>query len=337
MLEWASSVACSLCGVLVAVSHSICSLVATLKVSRVVMYLAEVQVRAQQYRFPPEGRLGYGKGIHDIFGVTRSLCRSCHRSWQKGQEAEGGIHWAATGFFVAYDPPVGRGGKASRYLVSCRHVFEGKKEMFLRINPQETEPAKTLRVKLVGTNGEPRWHTPSPAVLDVAVLPLRGVLEEEDARRIAFFSTAESFVGRVDLRSLDITEGDPVCLLGFPRGSVGRGRSLPVTRRGRITRLKNYTKGQFPVVLVDAPCLPGNSGSPVIALTNGDSKTSESPASEAYLMGVVAGTVKFSSFVNRRAARRAKSRENSLRTRVIPADFIRRSIHLHQACSALAG
>src|SRR5688572_30582680 len=99
-----------------------------------------------------------------------------------------GPQWAASGFLYAEFKSEDDQGKHYRmYLVTNRHVFDGKSLAMLRFNPEAAEPAREYPLPLEDAQGVKQWFTHSDPAVDVAVTPINAKKLRADGIRIGAF------------------------------------------------------------------------------------------------------------------------------------------------------
>ena len=175
-----------------------------------------------------------------------------------------------TGFLVMID-----GAVPEVFLVTNRHVFEGKKSVTLKFSDKET----TVLLK------NQRWINHRNKDVDVAVVQIP--YETLDMITVNSKWYSESLIATTDrMKELKVRTGDEIYVLGFPLGIVGRDKNFPIVRSGVIARfdddiLKNHH------YYVDVAIYGGNSGGPVI-LKPRYLGTEDSPAINiSYVIGVI--------------------------------------------------
>ena len=112
------------------------------------------------------------------------------------------------------------------FLVTNRHVLEGKQKAFLRFNPESGESAQHFELNLLDAAGKPRWVAHQDSTVDVAVIDFNAPLLRNLGIRFAWFSSDEHVMSRSKARESGFTEGDGVFVLGFPLGLVGEKKTL---------------------------------------------------------------------------------------------------------------
>jgi len=179
---------------------------------------------------------------------------------------DGSKQWVASGFLYGdFVKQVTETEKSYvTYLVTNRHVFEGKKTAFLRFNPEGDEQAREYEIELTRQDGTSVWFAHRDPQVDVAVIPIDANLLKKDRIRFQFFQSDSHIADRAKLRELGITEGDGIYTLGFPLALVGGERNFVIARGGIIARIRDTLAGSNKEFLIDTFVFPGNSGGPVI-------------------------------------------------------------------------
>jgi S1-C subfamily serine protease len=136
---------------------------------------------------------------------------------------------------------------------------------------------------------------------------------------------------RDKIKSLGVTQGDEIFVLGFPMGISGEEKNYAIVRGGVIARLDDEIIGTTHSFLIDALVFPGNSGGPVILKPEIASIEGTTPISRAYLLGVVKGYLPYEevaySLQYEPPQARIKFTENSGLASVVPLDYLRDIVH----------
>jgi hypothetical protein len=150
-------------------------------------------------------------------------------------------------------------------LVTNRHVVDHDDDLILHISPRGSSNPTRLSLKAFRTDADPIWVPHPDPTVDVAVTgSIQGWLNQKGLDPLPWipWPIALNVAG---MRAQEITEGDAVFLLGYPRGIVPPGQTHhPIVRRGGIARVQDTLDTADRAFLVDAPAFPGNSGGPVI-------------------------------------------------------------------------
>lgn len=239
---------------------------------------------------------------------------------------DGSKQWTASGFLYGDFVKKATETESSyrTYLVTNRHVFEGKTRAYLRFNPEGDEQAREYEIPLVQQDRTLVWFAHSDPQIDVAVIPINVNLLKRDRIRYNFFQSDTHIADRAKARELGITEGDGIYTLGFPMELVGGERNFVIVRGGVIARIRDTLAGSSKEFLVDAFVFPGNSGGPVIIKPDFMAIEGTKSLNAAYLIGIVRGyrtyrEVAISSQTNRP---RITFEENSGLASVFPIDYV---------------
>ncbi len=198
------------------------------------------------------------------------------------------ISWYASGFFYARVSNQGNSErKLNAYLVSNCHVLSGRKEIFLRLNPQGKEDAIEVPLKLDAMSLHPK--------VDVGVVPIDFELLLKHKLNASCFENDRHAINVAGMAKMGVGEGDFVYVLGFPMSLVGPGdrRNAVLVRNGTIARLRDTLDLNSPSFLVDAFVFPGNSGGPVILKPEVFAIEGTQKVDTAVLIGIVASNVFF--------------------------------------------
>lgn len=197
--------------------------------------------------------------------------------------------WVASGFLYGHFLETEQDGRKRylTYLVTNRHVFEGKKKVYTRFNPQAEEPAVEFPLNLIAEDGSIIWVGHPRAEVDVAIIGTRFTVLQEHAMKVAFFRNDVDGAPIEKMKEVGVTEGDFAYVLGFPMGLIGGPRNAVIVRSGSIARIRDALAGSNDLFLVDAFIFPGNSGGPVVLKPEVIAIDGTLPVSHAYLIGIV--------------------------------------------------
>jgi S1-C subfamily serine protease len=238
--------------------------------------------------------------------------------------------YQATGFIYGhFQQQVDENKKSYRtYLVTNRHVFEGKTEAFVRFNPESGEPAREYKIDLVDASKNPVWLAHQDSAVDVAVIGIDGQLLRNHGIRFAVFTSDEDAMTRSKALEAGLTEGDGVFVLGFPLGLVGEGKNFVIVRHGVVARIRDCLESDRKDFLIDCSIFPGNSGGPVISRPDLMGIEGTKTITAAHLVGIVANYVAYRDVaVSQQTGRpRIIFEENSGLASVVPVDYIQEVI-----------
>lgn len=242
------------------------------------------------------------------------------------------LRWIASGFLYGhFMKKKGQKDLYLVYLVTNRHVFEGKRQVFLRFNPLAQEKAHEYSLDLVDKNDSPLWYSCPDPEKDVAVIVINIRKLREEGMQFAYFHSDKHVADIKKLEELGITEGDYAYLLGFPMGIIGGERNFVIVRSGGIARIRDTLQGASKEFLIDAFAFPGNSGGPAVSKPEALAITGTKSQEAAYLIGIVTSYVPYEdiaySFQTNRP--RVIFEENSGLSAVQPIDFVQEAIQGH--------
>lgn len=217
------------------------------------------------------------------------------------------------------------------YLITNRHVLEGRKTARVRFNPKGDEPARWYDLDLADSEGRQLWSSPSDVDIDVAVMPINVTRLKQDGMQFNYFRSDQHIANRAKLSQSGATEGDGVFVLGFPMGFLGGNRSYVIVRSGTIARIRDALAGHSTEFLLDAFVFPGNSGGPVVTRPELVAITGTQASGTAYLIGVVKGHVPFRDVAlsQQTGKPRVIFEENSGLSAAVPIDFVEEAIEEH--------
>ena len=240
------------------------------------------------------------------------------------------VRFGATGFFYGYPSDgdfTGESRSHSIFLVTNRHVIEGKKGLTVRVNRRANEPAKLFLSLLKAPDGSDTWIS-HPGGADVAVTHIDGPNLAEQGIQFGFFRDPKHTVSRMKANDLEISEDAGVYVLGFPLGLAGKERNYAIARHGVIARVQDWLRGDSNEFLIDATVFPGNSGGPVVTKPELASITGTEPLHECSLIGLVSSYIPYEDVAvsMQSGMTRAVFQENSGLAVVVPFDAIREAV-----------
>ncbi len=253
---------------------------------------------------------------------------------------EGTKQWIASGFL--YGDLIEKISETESryriYLVTNRHIFEGRKKVSVRFNPEKAEPAREYDLLLQKPDGTPTWFGHSDPAIDVAVIQINAPFLKEQGIKFSFFRSERNIADRAKAIELGLTEGDGIYVLGFPLELVGEGRNYVIVRQGNIARIRDRLAGNAKEFLVDAFVFPGNSGGPVITKPEIAAIKGTKSQGSAFLIGMVKGYVPYRDVAVSAQTKRTRIafEENSGLAVVIPIDYVKETIEQAQALEQIS-
>jgi hypothetical protein len=198
----------------------------------------------------------------------------------------------ATGFLVgkATGQTNDAGPLYKLFIVTNKHVFYNKKanryvkEVFFRFNTQDNK-SQNFKVDLLKPDGTPLWLMHKNENVDLAVLPINANAINDAKTEYHFFSDNDLFFAK-NFKEKNISTGDGLFVLGFPRSISGKAKNFVIVRQGIIARVDEEVldEGFF---YIDTSAYPGNSGGPVIIKPEIVSIQGTASNNSAGLIGVI--------------------------------------------------
>lgn len=181
-----------------------------------------------------------------------------HATVQLEQPLGDGTRTVGTGFLISTPGP---GGQPRTILVTANHVLEKMPSANARIgyriaNADGSWSYSPQQLKIRDPKGGELWtHHPTR---DVAVMEIKAPAEfAKAAIPLNYLAADETFT------SYNISAGDEMMALGFPRGLSANQAGFPILRSGKVASYPIAPAKQFPTFLLDFSVFPGNSGGPV--------------------------------------------------------------------------
>lgn len=238
----------------------------------------------------------------------------------------------ATGFlvgFIAKNSKDPQKRSYSIFLVTNRHVFEGKKEIYLRLNKKDGKPL-IVKEELYFPTNEVKWLAHRNTIVDLALLNINAQALVDNKIDSSIFN--EEMFARCDrFNKIGIEVGDSVFILGFPMGVAGQEQNYPYVKSGIISRFDKEIVSKNKAYLIDSSIFPGNSGSPIVLKPEIQSLQGTNAISQIYFLGVISGYLPYEERLYSHQANPpipvSLERENSGLSYVVPPDFIFQIFH----------
>ena len=233
------------------------------------------------------------------------------------------IHWIGTGFFVARDSDTE--GQVVPFLVSNKHVFEGKESVVIRMQKKGCEDLEEVNFPLLNLDKTPRFVLHDMEDVDIAVLKINAQFIIDNNLEFPYIHIDENAMSSTELRNSGAEEGSIVYMLGFPMGLVNVSSNLPISRMGCISRMSETQITEQHNMLVDIQNFPGNSGSPVITRPEFIAVGGSPSLQKCVLVGIVHSYIPYQeSLINSQTKQVVEIRsENSGIANVHPVEYIR--------------
>jgi len=231
--------------------------------------------------------------------------------------------WIASGFLYGYKSPQ-TNDKYLIFLVTCKHVFQNKKSIVIRLNKDNHEDSQEFEIGLMDQNGKKIWLAHHDLEIDCAVLHLNAQKLKELGILITAFQSDQNSANRNKMRDLGIVEGDSIFVLGFPMGIVDPKRNLAIVRGGIISRIRDLYSRNSNNFIIDASIFPGNSGGPVVTKPEVFSIESTKSVNQSFLIGIISSYIPYQdiAFSGQTKKPLLVLQENSGLAQVIPIDFV---------------
>jgi hypothetical protein len=234
--------------------------------------------------------------------------------------------YVATGFFYGQARGRTSDGKVIYrvFLVTNRHVLASEKAVTLRVNMLRDEPANEYHLTLIGRFGQRLWCPHPTPDIDIAVAcPLATKLRKEGVR-FSYFREDVDTANMASCTAGGVSEGDPVLILGFPMGDVGKPENFVIVRHGSIARIRDTLIGRSNDLVLDALVFPGNSGGPVVIGPGVVAAKLSGVPLGFQLIGVVKSYTAYTSWVRPKHGDRVSvvNEQNSGLAQAHPVDFI---------------
>jgi S1-C subfamily serine protease len=194
-----------------------------------------------------------------------------------------GTRTVGTGFLIS---EAGADGTPRTVLVTANHVFSGMPGQVARIgyriaNADGSWSYSPQQLRIRDDKGHELWtHHPSRDVAAIAITAppefAKAAIPEN------YLASDETF------QKYQVSAGDELMALGFPRGLAANQAGFPILRSGRIASYPVAPAKIFPTFLLDFSVFPGNSGGPVF-MSNRQAATAVSAADAGQNAGFIAG------------------------------------------------
>lgn len=231
----------------------------------------------------------------------------------------------ATGFLVGFS--IGQKDQNGKelfkvFLVTNRHVFQGKNEIFIRCNASQ-DGSKRFTLRLKDEKGQ-KWLAHPNEKVDAAVVPTSPEFLKKQNLQIFWFPEYLMAL-KPTIKKLGIGQGDEIFTIGFPMGIAGINKNYTIIRSGIIARLDDEIINSNFQFLIDAWVFPGSSGSPVILKPSLSSIKGTKPVNKAYLLGIAKSYIPYQEVAisSQTGEPRVIFVENSGLAGVVPMDFIK--------------
>lgn len=209
------------------------------------------------------------------------------------------------------------------FLLTNRHVFEGRDSATFRVNTDDGK-YRTFETALKSQSGENLWLAhPDPGV-DLAMLSVNPDLLSKNGIEPTFISE-ELFAYKKSFADFGVAVGDDLYVLGFPMSIAGEEQNHVCVKGGLISRIDEEIIKTSKAFMIDSSIFPGNSGGPVILRPTVMSIDGTKAVNKPYLLGIVSGYLTYSEQLYTHQTKPATvvstTRENSGLSFCVPIDF----------------
>jgi hypothetical protein len=193
---------------------------------------------------------------------------------QLEQPLADGTRTVGTGFLISAPGP---DGKPRTVLITANHVFQKMAQAETRIgyrfaNSDGTWAYSPKSLKIRDKAGEQLWV--NHPTRDVAAIVIKAPPEfAKAAIPVNYLAKDDTF------DSYQVSAGNEMMALGFPRGLSANSAGFPILRSGRVASYPLGPAAAFPTFLLDFSVFPGNSGGPVF-ISRQQNPTNLTPVSD---------------------------------------------------------
>lgn len=247
--------------------------------------------------------------------------------------------WIGTGFLTQMQEP-SNPQVSTIYLITNKHVLNGKNSVYLRFNCISATFVKDYEIQLMDGLGRKTYtEHPDPNV-DIIAMQLNPQCLINDNSIWGAINISTESLDLNTMKMKDIDEGCLVYALGFPMNLVGDYKT-PICRMGCISRVTDafLQPDRVKYFLVDAQTFPGNSGGPIICKPENILSKGTVNCVSPSLIGVLSAYIPYNDILISQQTQEVKmvQTENSGLTIVYPVDRIKEVILLdwdkHRECS----
>ena len=178
---------------------------------------------------------------------------------------------AGTGYFFKF-PVAGLDGATIPVIVTNRHVVKDAVQgsFHLNRNDSDNKPVLGEHFSVALPDFESRWLSHPDDDIDLCVMPTAPILAQAHAMGLAphLVTLDYSVLPTEDLLD-SMSAMEDVVMVGYPTGFWDEKNNRPILRRGVTATHVNLPFCGRPEFVIDMPCFPGSSGSPVYLVNEG--------------------------------------------------------------------
>lgn len=214
------------------------------------------------------------------------------------------------------------------FLITNRHVLEGKKSAVIRLKEKDTGKLQEVDLPLADGNGRRLYSVnPNTGVDIAAILMEAGRLSGIYSKLLSFDFDAHSLTSDEFLEQGG-DAGSIVYMLGFPMELVEAGNNTPICRMGCVARMDPAEISESRNFLLDIQNFPGNSGSPIVSKPELTRLQGTKSLEKAALIGIVHSYFPYEEqLMNTQTGRKVEIRsENSGIALANPVEYIMQTV-----------
>lgn len=179
-------------------------------------------------------------------------------------ELDGDQAATGTGFFTRF---VFEGNSFVPVIVTNKHVIKGanRGRIYFTLSDTAGNPVYGRHHRFEITNFAKPWlEHPDPSV-DLCAMPINTLVNEMQEKGLKPFVTFLDLSTLPSQEDIDEMAGmERVVMIGYPNGLWDSLHNQPVLRSGVLASHYSFDWNGKPEFLIDAACVPGSSGSPVV-------------------------------------------------------------------------
>jgi len=156
--------------------------------------------------------------------------------------------------------------------VTNKHVVEGAENGFFlfTLGDREGNPSHDHQHKFEITNFQKPWVNHPDPDIDLCAMPINTFVTEMNKKGIKPFITFLNFSIIPTAQDINEMVGlERVVMVGYPNGLWDEAHNQPVFRSGVLASHYKFYWNNRAEFLIDASCVPGSSGSPVLLVDIG--------------------------------------------------------------------
>lgn len=183
---------------------------------------------------------------------------------------ETGLVGTGTGFFFDFI----YGEKRFPTIITNKHVIEGAKQGSFQVHESATVDGKKrpsgnfFTIAINNFDGQWILH-PDPKV-DLCAMPFNPLrIEAEKIGKEIFNPSLDGSLIQTDTSLEQLSAVEEVLMFGYPIGLWDDKNNLPLIRRGITSTHPAIDYRGESIMVIDASCFPGSSGSPVLVVNEG--------------------------------------------------------------------